>query len=125
MKKRYIEVLAILIISMGGALLLPNFFKYNPTIEWPNLETFLEWTIAISFVLSILVYINKPKEKLPSLPDGYNELYNTKNQITKKGMFIGGRQISGTKNIYKKDGNFSHIETCKNGIYTKENSKSR
>ena len=57
---------------------------------------------------------------MTELADGYHELYNDKNEITKKGMFKAGKQISGIKNVYNKDGNLSHTETCINGVYNKE-----
>ncbi len=123
MKKHVTLVLIILIISMGGAFLLPNFLKYNQTMEWPSISDFAIWTLSIFVVILILFHVNKPTEKLARLPDGYHELYNENNQITKKGMFEFGRQVSGTRRVYKKDGTFSHIEICTNGIYAKDISK--
>ena len=120
MKKNVTKVLIILIVSMAGAILLHNFFNYNKTMELPSISLFVKWTLAISSGISIILYATKPKEKSAMVPDGYNELYNTNNQITKKGMFNGGRQISGTRYVYNKDKTFSHIENCTNGVYTKE-----
>jgi hypothetical protein len=119
MKKYITNILIILIISMLWAFLLPNFFKGNPTLEWPSLVDFTIWTFALFTIISILFYVNKPKEKLARVPDGYHELSNANGQITKKGMFEAGKQISGARHVYNKDGTFSHIETCTNGVYTK------
>jgi hypothetical protein len=124
MKKHLTEALIILLISMGGALLLPNFFMNNKTMEWPSISDFTIWALAIFVVISILFYINKPKEKSERVPDGYNELHNANNQVTKKGVFFCGKQVSGTRHVYKKDGTLSHIENCINGLYTKDISKS-
>jgi len=120
MKKYITNILIILIISMLWAFLLPNFFKGNPTLEWPNIVDFTIWTFVLFTVISILFYVNKPKEKLARVPDGYHELTNANNQLTKKGLFEGGKQVSGTRHVYNKDGAFSHIENCKNGVYTKD-----
>jgi hypothetical protein len=119
MKKYITNILIILIISMLGAFLLPNFFKGIPTLEWPSVFDFTIWTFALFTIISILFYINKPKEKLARVPDGYHELSNANGQTTKKGMFEAGKQISGTRHVYNKDGTFSHIENCTNGVYTK------
>jgi hypothetical protein len=120
MKKHLTQTLIVLILSMGGALLLPNLFKYNKTLEWPGTTDFTGWTIAIFAVISIFLAVYKPTEKPPKVPDGYHELYNANNQITKKGMFANGQQVNGTKHVYKKDGILSHIENCTNGVYTKK-----
>jgi len=119
MKKYITNILIILIISILGAFLLPNFFKGNPTLEWPSLVDFTIWVLVLFTIISILFYVNKPKEKLARVPDGYHELSNANNQITKKGIFEAGKQISGTRHVYNKDGTLSHIETCINGVYTK------
>lgn len=120
MKKHISNILIILVISMPGAFLLPNFFKGNPSLEWPSVFHFTIWTLALFTIISILFYVNKPKEKSAKIPDGYHELSNVNGQITKKGMFEAGKQISGTRHVYKKDGTLSCIETCTNGIYTKK-----
>ena len=106
---------------MGGAFLLPNFFKYNQTLEWPGISNFTIWTLSLFAIIFIIFHVSKPTEKAARLPDGYHELYNENNQITKKGMFEFGRHVSGTRRIYKKDGSLSHIEICTNGVYTKDN----
>ncbi len=119
MKKHLTQTFIVLLLSIGGALLLPNFFKGNKSMEWPTITDFIIWTLAIFALFSISLYINKPKEKLDKVPDGYHELYNANNQITKKGMFANGQQVNGTKHVYKKDGTLSHIENCTNGVYIK------
>ncbi len=68
----------------------------------------------------MLFYTTRSTEKTVRLPDGFHELFNSNNQITKKGMFEAGKQVSGTKHVYKNDGTLSHIETCVNGEYDKE-----
>lgn len=120
MKKYIANILIILVISMPGAFLLPNFFKGNSSLEWPSMVDFTIWTLALFTIISIIFYVNKPKEKLARVPDGYHELANANGQITKKGMFEAGKQISGTRHVYKKDGTLSYIETCTNGLYTKK-----
>lgn len=119
-KKQLTQALIVLVISIGGALLFPNFLKENKSLELPNINEIVLWTLVIFAVFSISLYINKPKERLDKVPDGYHELYNENDQVTKKGMFASGRQINGTKRVYKKDGTFSHIENCINGVYTKD-----
>jgi hypothetical protein len=119
MKKNILKFLIILIISMCMSLLLPNYFKGNQSIEWPGFSTYIGWCITILIGILLMLYATKPKEKSMKVPDGYNELFNSNDQITKKGMFYRGQLVNGTKYIYNKDGTFSHIENCINGVYTK------
>ena len=124
MKKQVTYTLIFLVVSMGGAILLHNFFNYSKTMELPTISLFIKWTIGIFVGISIVLYATKPKEKSARVPDGYHELTNANNQLTKKGLFEGGKQVSGTRHVYNKDGTFSHIENCKNGVYTKDVLKS-
>ncbi len=120
MKKTLIEPIVILIIAMVFALLLPNLFKMNKTIELPTIDEFVILTLSSFAMMSVIVHLFRPKEKVVILPDGYYELYNANNQLTKKGMFEGSKQVSGIKYVYKKDGTLSHVEKCLNGVYTKD-----
>jgi hypothetical protein len=118
MKKQKIELLVILTISIFSSVLLPNFFKGITPLVILSVSEFLIWFLSIFLLFSILFFSLKPKEKLTIISDGYQELYNEKNQITKKSFFQGGILHNGLKYIYKKDGSLSHIEKCINGVYT-------
>lgn len=105
---------------MGAALLTPNYLRHNQSIIWPGFSSFAIWTLVIFAALLFLLYVTRPKEKSAKVPDGYHELCNENGQITKKGIFNGGIQVSGTKHVYKKDGNLSYTENCVDGVYTKD-----
>jgi hypothetical protein len=123
MKNHKVELLIILIISIGGALLLPNYFKGRDTILIVPSEFSISFLVTF-IPLAALFFSNKPKEKLASIPDGYQKLYNEKSQVTKEGVFKGGKLFDGSKHVYTKDGTLSHIEIYKNGIYIKDNNLS-
>lgn len=122
MKKYLLQSLLILAISMFAGVLMPNFLKLSKTIELPNSTDFALWTAGTFIFFSVFIFLRKPVDTSGRIPDGYHELYNAENKISKKGMFHSGQQINGTKYVYKKDGSLSHIETYTNGIYTKEDS---
>ncbi len=123
MKKNKSELLILLIISIGLSILLPNFFKQELTIFMPSKVDLVIWTIAIFTIISIVYFSAKPKDMKTVLriPNGFHELYNENNQITKKGYFEGGKLYNGSINVYKKDGNLSHIEKIKEGILIENN----
>ena len=119
MKKYKIELLVILVISIGLAILLPNFGMANQSLVMPEILVLIKWTIII-FVVLVLMYFarkGKPdKESKLHISNGYHELYNYSNQILKKGMFEGGKLYNGTMYLYKKDGSLSHTEIYKDGV---------
>lgn len=118
MKKRIIEILILAAISTCPAFVLPNYFKfYRGTLELPAFSEFATWFLVFFIVLTILVYSIK-SQKLASVPDGYQKLYNEQNKISKDGVFKSGKLVNGSKYIYTKDGSLSHIEIYKNGVYT-------
>jgi hypothetical protein len=43
-------------------------------------------------------------------------LYNNRNQVTKEGLFKGGKLVNGTKYVYKKNGALSQTEKYKDGV---------
>jgi hypothetical protein len=121
MRKHKVELIVLLLFSIGGAVLVPNYLMSNSEVKLVNFSDFLIWTFII-FILSTMAYFavkppldNETKKNMKPLPDGYQELYNERDQITKKGFFIGGKLHDGTKYIYKKDGQLSHIENFKDG----------
>ena len=119
MRKHKVELLIILIISAGLAILLPNFAMANKTFVMPSAVAFIKWTLIIFVALSLVFFARKgkpDKEATLNIPNGFHELYNEENQITKKGYFEGGKLYNGSQHIYKKDGTLSHIETYKEGI---------
>jgi hypothetical protein len=124
MKKYKVELIVILAVSIGATILLPNFFKSNTGIQFPDFFDFIIWTLIIFILLTLTFFAVKPpldnetKKNMKPLPDGYQELYNTNNQVTKKGFFIGGKLCDGSKYVYKKDGVLSHIEIYKDGVHT-------
>ena len=116
--KRVIEFLLLSVIPICLAILLPNYFKfYRGTIELPGLFEFATWFLFFFILIAGLFYSIKPLQKLASVPDGYQKLYNKQNQIAKKGIFKGGKLIDGSKYIYNKDGLLSGVEIFKNGVY--------
>ena len=117
-KKYKIELLTILIISIGLAILLPNFAMANQSFIIPEILVLIKWTLIIFVVLALFYFAKKGKpDKEPKIhiSNGYHEVYNYNNQITKKGMFEGGKLYNGTINVYKKDGSLSHTEIYKDG----------
>ena len=119
MKKHKVELLIILVMSSCVALLLPNYLKGSDTILIPSLSTFSTYFLAVFLLLAVLFFTNKQKEKIAQIPNGHQKLYNEQGQITKEGLFNGGKLINGSQYIYKKDGTLSHTETFINGIKTK------
>jgi len=119
MKKTLLEPIVILIIAMAFAILLPNLQQMNKTIELPTLTEFIIITLSSFAMMFIVVHLFRPKERKTILPDGYYEYYNANKQLSKKGIFEGGEQVSGIKYVYKKDGTLSHTEKCVNGVYTR------
>ena len=115
-KYKIIELLILLTISICAGILLPNYFKYNPTITVPGLSELVIWTLAIFAVLTILFFGIKTKEKSAGIPDGYQKLYNEHNQIKKEGIFKNGGLVTGSKNIYTKEGSLSYTEIYTNGL---------
>ncbi|MBA2613035.1 MAG: hypothetical protein H0U95_13780 [Bacteroidetes bacterium] len=99
---------------------MPNFLKFDKPIEFPTITDFTIWTLGSFILFSVFLHINKPVDNSTKIPDGFHELFNEENKITKKGMFHAGEQINGTKHVYKKDGTLSHIEKCTNGAYSKD-----
>jgi Ca2+/H+ antiporter len=118
MKKRAIEAIILLVISMIGAWILPSFLKMTKVIELPDLDDFIITTLIIFAVMYAVTMSFKQRDREPKLSDGYHEVYNANNQLSKKGTFFHGKQVSGIRNVYKKDGTLSHIEKCVDGIYT-------
>jgi hypothetical protein len=118
MKKRAIEIIVFLVVAMIGAWILPSFFSLSKTIEFPPIDDFIITSLIIFAVLFAVTMSFKRIDREPKLSDGFHELYNAKKQLTKKGMFFNGKQVSGTKHVYKKDGTLSHIEKCVDGVYT-------
>lgn len=118
MKKNIIvESLIILSVSLLFAILLPNLFKMNKELEMPALDDLIIISLSSFAMMSVVVHLFRPKDKWSNLPDGYHELYNAGGQLTKKGMFFGGKHVSGIRNVYNTDGSFSHAEKCVNGTY--------
>lgn len=118
MKKYKIELLIIFIISIGLAILLPNFAMANQSLVMPERLVLIKWTTIIFVALTLLYFAKKGKrDKEPKIyiTNGYHELYNYSNQISKKGMFEGGKLYNGTIYVYKKDGSLSHTEIYKEG----------
>ena len=107
---------------MVSALLIPNALKMSKTIELPPIDDFIILTLMAFTLMFLVLHLYRPKDKEGILPDGYHELYNSNNQLTKKGLFQRGEQVSGIRYIYKKDGSLSHIEKCLNGVYTADTS---
>lgn len=122
MRKHKIELIVILLVSIGGAVLVPNYLTGNSEVKLVNFFDFFIWTLIIFTLLCLAYFAAKPpldnetKKNMKALPDGYQELYNERDQIAKKGFFIGGQLHEGAKYIYKKDGRLSHIEIFKDGI---------
>ena len=127
MKKNKAELLIILTISIGLSVLLPNFLKKQLTIVMPSAFDFTKWTIGIFVLLYVVYFSSKPKDRKVSLnlSNGFHELYNENNQITKKGHFEGGRLYNGSVNIYKQDGTISHIEIIKDGVLIENRSSGK
>jgi hypothetical protein len=117
MKKHKVELLIILFISALSAFLIPNFMNFNSTIKFPALLEFTIFMIGIFVTLCLSYFAYKPSEKIARIPDGHQKLYNAKNQITKEGIFKGGRLISGSVFTYKKDGSLVCTEIFKEGIF--------
>ena len=93
MKKRIIELLLLSAISAVFTLLLLNYFEfYRGSLAWPNLSKFVTWFFFVFIPIAGLFYLIKPIQKLASIPDGHQKLYNKQNQIAKEGM--QGRQIN-------------------------------
>jgi hypothetical protein len=121
MRKHKVELIVLLLFSIGGTVLVPNYLMWNSKVEIVNFPDFLIWTLIIFTLLSLAYFAVKPpldnetKKNMKPLPDGYQELYNEKDQITKKGFFIGGQLCDGAKYIYKKDNQLSHIGIFKDG----------
>lgn len=105
---------------MAFAILAINLFKMNKTIELPTIDDFIIVTLASFAMMSVVVHLFRPKEKEFVLPDDYYEIFNERKQLVKKGMFERGKQLSGIKHVYKKDGTLSHTEKCINGVYTQD-----
>jgi hypothetical protein len=118
MKKHKIEILVILILSICVSYIFPAFFTHSDKIiVWTGLYDFIIRTGIIFTLLSLAFFAFKPpSDRSKPIPDGHQEFYNNKNQITKKGFFAGGKLQDGTKHVYKKDGSLSHIEIYKNGV---------
>lgn len=118
-KKHKGEFIIFAVISVFSAILFPNFFKGQDKIVIPTISDFLIWFL-ITFILIAGMYFSfKQKEKVAQIPDGHQKLYNEQGQMTKEGVFEGGKLINGSQHVYKKDGTFSHTETFINGIKTK------
>lgn len=122
MKKRALEIIIFLVVAMIGAWILPNFFKMGKTLDLPDLDDFVITTLILFAVMHAVTMSFKLRDIEKKLSDGYHELYNANDQLSKKGMFFHGKQVSGTKYVYKKDGTLSHIEKCVYGVYTMETS---
>jgi hypothetical protein len=122
MKRQLKDATIIFAISMIIAFVGPNFIRGNKMLKWPGISDFAYWTFSSFIVIIVFYLVRKPKEEVLKIPDGYHELHNANDQVTRKGMFSNGRQVSGTRHIYKKDGTFSCIENCTNGVYNKMDS---
>jgi hypothetical protein len=119
-KYKVVELLILLVISIPVAVILPNYFHGRDTIRISSVSEFMTWFLVVFIVLAVLYFSIKPKEKLASIPDGHQKLYNEKNQITKEGVFKGGRLINGLRHVYHKNGTLSHTEIYKNGVYIED-----
>ena len=53
MKKYKIELLVILVISIGLAILLPNFGMANQSLVVPEILVLIKWTIIIFVILTL------------------------------------------------------------------------
>lgn len=118
MRKHKTELIILFVISAGLSILLQNFAMANKTFVMPNALPFAKWTLIIFVGLTLIYFAKKGKpDEEPTLhiPNGFHELYNDNNQITKKGYFEGGKLYNGSQHIYKKDGTLSHIEIYKEG----------
>ena len=51
-------------------------------------------------------------------PNGYNKIYNEKDDILQDGVFKGGRLFDGKLYQYDRDGILFKVKIFKNGIYT-------
>lgn len=116
MKKSKTELLIIVILSVLGALIVPNYLKERDTIAIKDISEFSIYFIIIFIVLAVLYFSNKPKEKTIQITDGYQTLYNENNLITKEGVFKNGKLIKGTKYIYNTAGQLLSTEKYENGI---------
>lgn len=129
MREHRIDLVVILIISIGSAVLVPNFIKHSSEIEIVGLSDFIVWTLIIFVLLTLSYFAVKPpvdnetKKNMTPLPDGYQELYNEKNQITRKGFFISGKLVNGFRHVYKGNGRLSRIEIYKDGVYMGDSEK--
>ena len=119
MKKHFKELVILGVIALACALILPNYFKENLTMAWPDAGIFITWFLVVFIVLSALFFSIVPKEKEAVVPDGYQTLYNTQNKLTQEGVFDRGQLLNGTKYFYNKNGSLSHKEIYKNGVAEK------
>lgn len=118
-KKHKGELIIFAVISGFAAILFPNYFKGRDKIILPNISEFTIWFLITFILIAGMFFSNKQKKKTAEIPDGHQKLYNEQGQITKEGIFKGGKLINGSQYVYKKDGAFSHTETFINGIKTK------
>ena len=67
-KKYKIELLTILIISIGLAILLPNFAMANQSFIIPEILVLIKWTLIIFVVLALFYFAKKGKpDKEPKI----------------------------------------------------------
>ena len=115
-KKNLAEILIILVISAGIAILLPSYFKGRDAIVIGNFSEFFP-PFIVAFILLFLIYFsNKTYEKTVKIPDGRQILYNEKGQITREGLFKGGKLMEGRVYTYNKNGDVLDTIIYKNGV---------
>jgi hypothetical protein len=131
MKRHRVEILVILTASIGLSLIFPGFFTESAmVIVWNGVTNFAITSVIVFILITLLYFGGKPPADKDTnrenaiIGDGYQELYNENNQITKKGFFEGGRLSNGTRYVYRKDGSLLRVETYKNGVHTGDELKS-
>lgn len=123
MKKKLPGLLILFVISLCSSFLYLNYTRgeFSNTLVLPNLLELVIWTLVIFAILTLLVFSIKTTQKTVNIPDGYQNLYNECNQITKEGVFSGGKLINGSKHVYSRDDTLSHTEIYRNGVSTGKN----